>query len=108
MDPITFVGFSLISIFQVVSAALFLRESRVQRRLKAVAHHPGQMILDPLVVDRDQFAQGRCAILPDGGLSSLGQLFRQNQPNQIRGLRSTSLRRTTRRSAPSRWCPPGR
>src|SRR5262249_7866297 len=61
-------------------------QKRVQRLLHRPSDHPIQVILDPLVVNRDDIVQWtRCIVRHDGSLSAGLVAFSHLQVSQLRG-----------------------
>ena len=61
-------------------------QKRVQRLLHAAPHHPVEVVLDPLIVDRDDVVQRtRCSLGHGGSFSAHLVAFSHLQVSQIRG-----------------------
>jgi hypothetical protein len=61
-------------------------QKRVQRLLHTAPHHPVEVVLDPIVVDRDDIVQRtRCRLGHGGSFSAHLVAFSHLQVSQIRG-----------------------
>ena len=82
-------GLTAFIALRIAQPVRFGIQKRVQRLLHRAPDHPIQVILDPLVVDRDDIAQRTRCILSHGGSFLLYWLrFSHLQFSQIRGRQS--------------------
>ena len=85
-------GFAALVALRIAQPIRLGIQQGVQRLLHAASHHPVEVVLDPLVVNRDDIAQRtRCSLGHGGSLLAVLVAFSHLQFSQIRGRQPYSI-----------------